>query len=290
MTDFQKKYGGYLDFFEAALKKYCAEMNDLPSMLAESMRYSLLSGGKRVRPVLFFAALELFGRDFRGEAPLAVALECIHTYSLIHDDLPAMDDDDYRRGNPSNHKVFGEANAILAGDGLLSEACSMLLHEGMRSEAHLMAAACLMDAAGARGMVAGQSADLLYSGKAGSEEELRYIYEHKTGRLLTAPPVMAAILAGGDEASMRRFGRELGMLFQLTDDLLDVKGNGALMGKTAGKDEREGKLTCVKVFGIEKSERLADAAAADCMAILRAYGGRAAFLEDLVRFVRSRDN
>ena len=289
MTDFQKKYQDYRSFFEGELKHFCAEMNLQPPVLTESMRYSLLSGGKRVRPVLFFGTLSRFGADYTAETGLALALECIHTYSLIHDDLPAMDNDDFRRGNPSNHRVFGEANAILAGDALLSEAMRLLLKESGRSAAHLRAAQYLADAAGADGMIAGQSADLLFTGTAGGEEELGFIYAHKTGKLITAPIVMAAMLGGGDVQAAENFGQALGSLFQLTDDILDEKGESAKMGKTLGKDAAEEKLTCVKVYGMKRAEVLADQTAAKCHSLLDALGGDE-FLSCMIELVRERDN
>ncbi len=287
--NFQKQYQGYLAFFEKELKRFCAEMTHRPPVLTESMRYSLLTGGKRVRPVLFFGTLEHFGVDHTAEVGLALALECIHTYSLIHDDLPTMDNDDFRRGNPSNHKVFGEANAILAGDGLLSEAMCLLLRESARSKAHLDAARYLANAAGADGMVAGQSADLLYTGQTGGEEELDFIYSHKTGKLIAAPIVMATLLGGGDADAAERFGQALGRLFQLTDDILDEKGESVKMGKTLGKDREEDKLTCVKVYGLKRAELLADRTAANCLSLLSNLG-RDDFLAAVVEFVRNRDN
>ena len=289
MKSFEEKYREYYNLFERVLKEFCAQMHFAPPVLRDSMRYSLLSGGKRIRPVLFYSALELFGGNPQEEGLFALALECIHTYSLIHDDLPAMDNDDYRRGNPSNHKVFGEANAILAGDALLSEACSLLFSAAQKSGRHLRAAAFLMDAAGARGMVAGQSADLLYTGKNAGEEELRFIYEHKTGKLIAAPIVIAAILTGADERIAEEFGGELGILFQLTDDLLDEKGTSDKMGKTLGKDLKDDKLTCVKVYGLEQSEILADRSAAKCLELLKNIENDTCFLEGIVRLVRGRD-
>ncbi len=289
MTKLKEKYGEYLTYFEKALKELCMQREIFPSVLAESMRYSLLSGGKRVRPVLFFGGLEHFGADYRGETALAAALEYIHTYSLIHDDLPAMDNDDFRRGNLSNHKVFGEANAILAGDALLSEAMCFLLKEGARDARHQSAAQYLAEAAGAQGMVAGQSADLLYTGKTGGEDELRFIYANKTGKLIAAPIVMAAYLCGGDVSAAEKFGNCLGMLFQLTDDLLDEKGDSAKLGKTTGKDRQEDKLTCVKVYGMEQAELLADKTAASCHALLGALGGDP-FFSEMIDLIRSRDN
>lgn len=290
MEDYQKKYKRYSAFFENALRRYCAEMRFHPDILAESMRYSLLSGGKRVRPVLFFAALELFGLHYEDEIMLAIALESIHTYSLIHDDLPAMDNDDYRRGNPSNHMVYGEANAILAGDALLSEACSLAFSEAKRDFCHLQAAAWLIEAAGPKGMVAGQSEDLRCTGKDVNEAELEFIYAHKTGKLIAAPIVMAAILAGESVEIAECFGMELGRLFQMTDDLLDVKGDRQKMGKTLGKDKDEDKATCIKVYGLERSEIMADKCAAECMKLLKNLGRDTSFLEHIVRLVRGRDN
>lgn len=290
MTDFKQKYEEYCAHFEDYLVQACDSMAFQPSVLTESMRYSLLSGGKRVRPVLFFAALEAFGLNYRGEERLAFALECIHTYSLIHDDLPAMDDDDMRRGRPSNHKVFGEANAILAGDALLSYAFDLLLAESGRSEKHLAAARTLSKAAGADGMVAGQSADLLYTGKNGGEEELAFIYRNKTGRLMAAPVAMAADLAGKNRAEAEAFGLALGALFQLTDDILDEVGESSALGKTTGKDAAEDKLTAVKIFGLEGARRRAAQCAARCRDLLGTMDADRSFLVDLVDRVLMRDH
>ncbi|MDE6411819.1 MAG: polyprenyl synthetase family protein [Clostridia bacterium] len=187
MSDFLQKYKIYEGEFERALVKYCAEMNYQPSILTESMRYSLLLGGKRIRPVLFLSTLDAYGYDYQTEMNFALALECIHTYSLIHDDLPVMDNDDFRRGKPSSHRAFGEANAILAGDALLSLAFDLLLSDCGKSPRHLAAAQELSRAAGAEGMIAGQSADIYFTGGNAGREELDFIYNNKTGKLLVAP-------------------------------------------------------------------------------------------------------
>ncbi len=287
--NFTKEYHRYAKYFEGALTKVCAEMNYVPEVLTESMRYSLLLGGKRVRPVLFLSTLEMFGKDYREEYPIAVALEAIHTYSLIHDDLPAMDNDDFRRGHASNHKAFGEANAILAGDALLSFAFDLLIRECARGSKHIAAARELSSAAGAEGMIAGQSADLLYTGKNGNEEELDFIYRHKTGKLIAAPLIMGALLSDGDAETMRSFGENLGILFQLTDDLLDVKGAEKEVGKTLGKDLESDKLTCIKVFGAEESEKIADNYAEQCLELLNGLPG-ADFLRGVVEMVRKRNH
>ncbi len=284
--NFHKQYENYRAAFEEMLKEETQKMNFRPAVLGESMRYSLLVGGKRLRPVLFFACLDAFGGDWKEERNLALALECIHTYSLIHDDLPAMDNDDMRRGKPSNHKQFGEANAILAGDALLSHAIGLMLANG--DERHLRAARRLASAAGPNGMIAGQSADLLLTGKGGTEDELFYMYEKKTGELIAAPAVMASILAGRDENAAEDFGRSLGILFQLTDDILDETEESATLGKTAGKDRAEGKFTAIRVFGLARANELADEYAANCIQALERMGIDHGFLHELVAYVRSR--
>ncbi len=288
--NFQEQFEIYRTHFETYLENRCAGMAFEPQILTESMRYSLLSGGKRIRPVLFFSALEAFGLSFAGEEPLAFALECIHTYSLIHDDLPAMDNDDFRRGRPSNHKVFGEANAILAGDALLSYAFDCMLSECGRDRAHLCAAQALSRAAGAEGMVAGQSLDLLCTGKPGDEKALLAIYRNKTGRLIAAPVVMAAILSGQYQKEAEAFGLALGALFQLTDDILDAVGNRAALGKSIGKDAQEGKLTAVSVYGLEGARRQADESARKCLDVLHTMeSADTGFLTQLTEYVRGRD-
>ncbi len=288
MKPFEEQYQVYLQAFEAALRKLCEEMQYEPALLTESMRYSLLAGGKRIRPVLFFAALDALKVPYASETDCALALECIHTYSLIHDDLPAMDNDDFRRGRPSNHKKFGEGNAILAGDALLSLAFDLLLRSCERGEGHIRAARELSRAAGAEGMVAGQSADLFYEGKEAGERELAFVVERKTARLIAAPVVMAACLAGRDTEAARTFGNALGMLFQITDDLLDVKGDEKTVGKTLGKDSAEQKLTYIRVYGAEGAERLADFYADEAQRALAGFGGETGFLKELVNFVRGR--
>ena len=286
---FSKKYSEYWDLFESGLRNYCNGLNYEPPILAESMRYSLLSGGKRMRPVLFFAALDCLGGTPKEEMRFAVALEMIHTYSLIHDDLPSMDNDDFRRGKPSNHKVFGEANAVLAGDALLSAAFDILLSESGRGKKYLRAAQILSECAGPKGMIAGQSADILYSGINAGQEELRFIYEHKTGKLFVAPFLMASTIMGKYTAEFTEYAKNLGILFQLTDDMLDEKEESETLGKTAGKDREEGKLTCVKVFGMERSEELADEFAEKCVSALSNIENND-FLIKTVRVIRERNH
>lgn len=293
MTDFNLCYNKYLTSFEAYANAYVEKMQTNPKILGDSIRYSLLNGGKRVRPVLALACADVVGIAHEEILPYALALEMIHTYSLIHDDLPAMDNDDFRRGKPSSHKQFGEANAILAGDGLLNEAYAICFEESMKGEKYALAAKFLSECAGIYGMIAGQSADLYFSesGKEVSEEDLSYIYEHKTGKLLLAPVAMASILSGNKYfLPLESFGRLLGRLFQMTDDILDVTGSSESLGKTVGKDEKENKLTCVKLYGLEGAKVRADMCARDCLAVLEGIDGDTQFLKDLVSYVLKRSN
>lgn len=272
---FRDAYEEYRTRFEACLGAACAKMDFAPAILSESMKYSLLAGGKRLRPVLFFAALDGLGAEYLREGDLAVAIECIHTYSLIHDDLPAMDNDDFRRGMPSNHKKFGEGNAILAGDALLSHAFELMLAACGRGEAQRRAAVLLARAAGPRGMIAGQSADLFYGASENAgEAELHTIYAGKTGAMIAAPLAMAGEIAGRDSEMLASFGEDLGFLFQLTDDLID-----------SGEENR---LTALKVYGKARAEALADAYAQRCRAHLESADFDAEFLLGAVDFIRKR--
>jgi len=225
--------------------------------LEEAMRYSLLAGGKRIRPVLALATAEALGRPPEEVLPLACALEMIHTYSLIHDDLPAMDDDELRRGKPTCHVAFGEDVAILAGDGLFAEALRLLLGDQRGDPANLLAAAReVVGAVGVRGMVGGQYLDVA----ANQAVELRHLHELKTGALIAASVGAVLALEGMTEPAtipFRRFATELGVVFQIVDDILDVTGDEAELGKPRGSDERHGKATYVSVHGLERARELA---------------------------------
>jgi geranylgeranyl diphosphate synthase type II len=233
----------------------------LTAGLEEAMRYSLLAGGKRIRPVLALATARAVGLEQREVLPLAGAIELIHTYSLIHDDLPAMDDDELRRGEPTCHVKFGEDVAILAGDGLYAEAFRHLLtHQRSAPERVLAAAAELATATGVNGMVGGQYADVRADAPAGPVA-LRRLHELKTGRLIGASVLCVLLLSGIDDglqtAPFRRFAAELGVLFQIIDDILDVTGTDDALGKPRGSDERHGKRTYVSEFGIDRARELA---------------------------------
>ena len=271
-----------------------------PESLREAMRYSLLAGGKRLRPILCLAACELAGGQAEQAMPTAVALEMIHTMSLIHDDLPAMDNDDLRRGRPTNHKVYGEANAILAGDALLTRAFEMvaLRTSGVPAERLLKVVGELSLASGAPGLVGGQVVDLECEGKDVDLETLEYIHLHKTGALLRACVLSGALIAGASDAlldALRTYARGIGLAFQIIDDILDVTASSEVLGKTAGKDLTADKTTYPKLLGLEESRRRADALVAEAKAALVPFaegeGGalKAAPLLALADYITSRD-
>lgn len=293
MNDYRLRYEGYLATFENYALKYMDSISTKPTVLADSMRYSLLSGGKRIRPVLALACADVLGVPSEEILPYALALEMIHTYSLIHDDLPAMDNDDFRRGKPTCHKAFGEANAILAGDGLLNESYAICLDQTLKGEKYAVAAKFLNECAGISGMIVGQAADLYFSTQAQevSEADLLYIHEHKTGKLLLAPVAIASILKDSKNyLEWERFGKLLGLLFQMTDDILDVIGDFSELGKNVGKDADKNKLTCVRIYGLEGAKVRADMCAQNCHTVLESIDGDTEFLHNLVDHVLNRKN
>jgi geranylgeranyl diphosphate synthase, type II len=256
--------------------------------LGEAMRYSLLAGGKRIRPVLALATAEAVGRDPDDVLPLAAAIEMIHTYSLIHDDLPAMDDDELRRGQPTCHVAFGEDVAILAGDGLFAEALRLALAEQRGDPANVLAAVReIVAAAGVQGMVGGQYLDVSGAG----EEQLRRLHELKTGALIAASvgSVLAvAGVSGPATIPYRRFAAELGVVFQIVDDILDVTGNEAELGKPRGSDERHGKATYVSAFGLERARELARESHANARAALAEAEGDTKELGEIADYIVTR--
>lgn len=244
------------ELLEQELKQYLERLS-APNVLKEAMDYSLQAGGKRIRPLLVFSVIDALGKDTAIGLPAACGIEMIHTYSLIHDDLPGMDNDDLRRGKPTNHIVFGEANAILAGDALLTLSFSVL--SGMEQldispEQKLAIINEIAQCAGAEGMIGGQTVDMASEGKTISLEDLEYIHEHKTGKLLTASILTGAILAGANEKQLevlRKFSKHLGLAFQIRDDILDVEGNEELIGKPVGSDVGNNKITYPSLLTLE---------------------------------------
>jgi geranylgeranyl diphosphate synthase type II len=249
----------YPDDLRDQIERYLADLRfsiaDDTAGLEESMRYSVLAGGKRIRPVLALATARALGMDPTDVLPLAAAIELIHTYSLIHDDLPAMDDDDLRRGRPTNHRQFGEGVAILAGDGLYAEAFALVLGEQQGDPRRVLASVReLADATGVRGMVGGQYIDIE------GASDLRRLHELKTGRLIGASVGCVLLLVDRDQTATlayRSFAAELGVLFQIVDDILDVTGTDDALGKPSGSDERHGKRTYVSEFGLDRARELA---------------------------------
>ena len=264
-----------------------------PARLAEAMRHSLLGGGKRLRPALVLMAAEACGADPMVALPSACALEMVHTYSLVHDDLPAMDDDDLRRGRPTCHKAFDEATAILAGDALLTLAFEVVAREVRPAEAAAASVRVLAEAAGPAGMVGGQMADLQAEGRDDATlDALEEIHRRKTGALLRASLQLGALAAGASEAireALDVYGQGVGLAFQIVDDLLDVQGDEAKMGKRVGKDSGLGKWTYPGLLGIEGSRRRARQAADEAVAALEPLGDRAGRLRALAIDLLERD-
>lgn len=300
---YTEQYGRYVGMIEETIEKLLPQTMDscpkdghvIPQHLCESMRYSLLAGGKRIRPVLLLAACDMLGGDIEQAKVAAVALEMIHTYSLVHDDLPGMDDDDYRRGRLTNHKVYGVGHAILAGDGLLNYAYECLLANAaaypQNMAGHLLAAKAIANRSGVCGMIAGQCIDLLSEHAQPDAERLLYIHTHKTSDLLTAPLEAAAHIAGASEEQMealRRFGFALGVAFQIDDDLLDVEGDAALLGKQTGMDAQRGKLTWPSLVGVQASKERSAALWNEAEAALECFGERAWFMRGFAAQMRSR--
>jgi len=255
----------YLDekrsMVDRALKEFSPEPQGPAADVIRAMNYSLFAGGKRLRPILCIAGSEAVGGKGGDVLPVACALELIHTYSLIHDDLPVMDNDDMRRGKPTNHKVFGEAIALLAGDGLLTEAFHLMtnpeLSKGVEPHALLKVIAIIAAASGYQGMVGGQVVDIQSEGKEVDASVVEFIHAHKTGALITASVQAGGILGNGDEqqvTALTSYGQKIGFAFQIADDILDIEGESRQMGKTAGSDARKKKITYPSIHGLSKSK------------------------------------
>jgi geranylgeranyl diphosphate synthase, type II len=285
----------YPDDLRELVERYLAELRfsdrAATAGLDEAMRYSLLAGGKRIRPVLCLAAARAAGTDPSRLLPAAAAIELIHTYSLIHDDLPAMDDDELRRGRPTSHVVHGEDVAILAGDGLFAEAIRLFCERQEGEPARVLAAlAELAESTGVAGMVGGQYRDVTASRELDAPE-LRELHSLKTGRLIAASVLVPTILAGLQEAATipyRRYADELGVLFQIVDDILDVTGSDEELGKPHGSDERHGKLTYVSLYGLARARELAAQSHQKARAALAEVDGETTDLELITDFIHTR--
>ena len=291
-VNFKAEWKKRADLVEEGLLRELKKVPAYDETLEKAMEYSLMAGGKRLRPVLLMAAADAVGKDGAAFLTTGCAIEMIHTYSLIHDDLPAMDNDDYRRGKPTNHKVFGDGIAVLAGDALLTLAFEVMLRqEGAAPETLVTVVSEMSRAAGPYGMVGGQVLDLEGEGRRLDLAALRKIHMGKTGELFCAAIRSGAILAGAKEeelAALTLYAERFGLAFQITDDILDVTGDEAAIGKPVGSDVRNEKATYVTLTSLEEAKKLAEDAVEEAVAALDIFGERAAFLRDLALFLLGR--
>ena len=273
---------------DGSLEKIFPVASGLQKRVIEAARYSLFAGGKRLRPILCLASAEVVGGDVEPVLPAACALEMIHTYSLIHDDLPAMDNDNFRRGVPTNHKVFGEAIAILAGDALLTEAFEYFALSGVSPHKVMEVIRIAVKAAGYRGMIGGQVIDLECENRKVDLATVEYMHIHKTGALLSASLEIGAVLGGGEQvqtSALKNYGHHIGLAFQITDDLLDVEGDPALMGKTPGSDAAKNKMTYPALLGIARSRDAAREHVESSLESLAGFDVRAEPLRAIARYL-----
>lgn len=276
--------------FNQGLQTYWQRsVGDMPMVLREAIEYSLFSDGKRIRPILVFASAELFDLKTQEVMPLAIAIEMVHVFSLIHDDLPCMDDDDYRRGQPTNHKVFGEAKAVLAGDALLAEAVLPILSlENSKTSSQILR--LLFQAVGGRGMIAGQILDMDSENQQLSLTELQTLHSLKTGALIEASVLMPAIVAEAPEENYKAllsYAKAIGLAFQIVDDVLESEG--AELGKDKASDEKNNKSTYPKILGLEKAKNTRDAKLDEALQALQAFDHKADALRNLARFIVQRN-
>ncbi len=292
-TDLKTKMEEYCVYIENALEKCIPEQEALPPDVYEAMRYSLLAGGKRLRPMLVLAACEVMGGKREEALPFACAIEMIHTYSLIHDDLPAMDNDDYRRGRPTNHKVYGEAMAILAGDGLLHHAMETMAAACVKAPSAERAEAmrAIAHGAGIYGMLAGQAADVALEGKSLDVKTLDYIHLNKTAALIRGALEAGALLGGAEAETVKGFGlagQNIGLAFQIIDDILDVTSTTEELGKPVHSDEKNQKTTYVTLFGVEEARRIAGRLSMQAVNFWKGQGESCAFLLALTEYLTDR--
>lgn len=290
--DFKTYWNKQQKRVEKALEAALPSSQTKPATIHKAMRYSLFAGGKRLRPILCLAAAEMVGSNGNSALPLACAVECIHTYSLIHDDLPCMDDDDLRRGMPTSHKVFGEGMAVLAGDALLTLAFELVAK--CKGSARYNTANLVLDltsASGSKGLIAGQVADLEGEKKKILPVELRYIHMNKTAALITSSLRLGAMSANATIAQLKQitlFGQQLGLAFQIIDDILDVTETSEQLGKSAGKDTKAQKATYPALLGLEKAKKEAARTTSQALAALKPFGKQAEKMEMIARYLLER--
>lgn len=295
--DVEQYLNRHKEIVDKALFEFLGSADGIPPRLQEAIEYSLKAGGKRIRPILAIAAAQAIGGRVEPVLPLASALEMIHTFSLIHDDLPAMDNDDFRRGKPTNHKVYGEGMAILAGDALLAEAFSLLCHPALvnQTPANVLVDVIrdVASATGRCGMVGGQVLDLEGEGKKLNALSLEKIHRYKTGALITTSILCGAKIAGAKGEKLEAltiYGEKVGLAFQIADDILNVEGTEEALGKSVGSDQKHHKLTYPSLFGLEASKKMAQDLADQAVAALISFDGRGDPLRGIAQYIVSRKN
>ena len=293
--DFKEWFKEKVRIVDEYLEQAIEEKENPQKIIYEAMNYSLLSGGKRLRPVLFLAAYELFREDIKEALPYACAMEMIHTYSLIHDDLPAMDNDDYRRGRISNHKKFGEATAILAGDGLLNKAFETGLEAAIKSGNlnGVKALKIIADSSGTEGMIGGQVIDMDGENIIRSLEDLKYMYSLKTGAIIKSSIKAGAVLAGAGQEetkALENYAEKIGLAFQIEDDILDVTGTQEKLGKAIGSDAVNNKITYLTFKSIDEARKDIEELTLEAVNSLTIFGGKARYLIELAKYLVGREN
>ena len=294
--EFKNELTKYADIVNKELEKYIKNKICPEKILEEAVEYSLLAGGKRLRPVLILSSYKLFANDIQFCMPFAVALEMVHNFSLIHDDLPAIDDDDLRHGKLANHKKYGEATAILAGDALLNRAYIVISHD-IANEKNLEKRERKIKAfeeftVAVERMIAGEYVDTEYEGKHISEEYLEYMHKNKTGALITLAVRIGAILAGASSKELERlttYSEKIGLAFQIKDDILSEVGNEKELGKPVGNDKEKGKSTYVSKYGLEKSKIMLNNIVIEAIDILKPYKDKGEFLKELANYIQNRN-
>jgi len=292
--DFKEWFKEKVRIVDEYLEQAIEEKENPQKIIYEAMNYSLLSGGKRLRPVLFLAAYELFREDIKEALPYACAMEMIHTYSLIHDDLPAMDNDDYRRGRLSNHKKFGEATAILAGDGLLNKAFETGLEAAIKSGNlnGVKALKIIADSSGTEGMIGGQVIDMDGENIIRSLEDLKYMYSLKTGAIIKSSIKAGAVLAGAGQEetkALENYAEKIGLAFQIEDDILDVTGTQEKLGKAIGSDAVNNKITYLTFKSIDEARKDIEELTLEAVNSLTIFGGKARYLIELAKYLVGRE-
>lgn len=285
-----------VEIVEKALKDNFVRNENRQKLIYDAMEYSLFAGGKRLRSVIMLGVNEIFSKDYKFVLPFACAMEMIHTYSLIHDDLPSMDNDDYRRGKLSNHKKFGEAAAILAGDGLLNMAFEVMSRESLKldtdKELLLKAISIIAKSSGSEGMIGGQIVDMFCEESINDISDLEYLQRHKTGAIIKSSAAVGALLGGASETEIKtieKFADNLGLAFQIQDDILDVEGSAEKLGKPVGSDESNNKKTYVSMLGLEEAKKLQKKLTDEAIEALGIFGEKSEMLIGLCKYLLIRE-